>query len=359
MELNLPIQTDDAIYSSLPTEVYSNISLKTIFKLIITSIIIFAVLNIAYHFYLVRYDMTRTISKWELLYSLDEPVDVLIFGDSVALSGIDPEVIEAETGLSAINLALNGRWVYYHDIWTLEYYLNKFGAPKAIIWGHLYQVPSFKFNAVDLFSSSTYPFEFALSSDYTQLNLSDDDLSTIRLRRLFPLYFRDDTSEDIVSDWLSLKNPIEPWAEDYKGFLRRQPVALDVAEGRIHKEKESMRDEYFLRDEHQVALSTLFDILEQNQIPTYTFITPVHDSIGIDEKFLNAIQKQREYLYNESLSYDMVTYNAELPTYDATLMYDGHHLNISGATVYTQYLVDWIWGDYEPQTMSELNLVDD
>lgn len=357
MEFILPIQTDDAIYSSLSTEIYSKTSLKTLFKLIILTIAVFVLINIIYNIYLARYDMTRTTSKWELLYRLEDPVDVLILGDSVALSGIDPKVIKDETGLQAINLAINGRWVYYQDIWALEYYLKKFGVPKAIIWGHTYEVPSLKFNAVDMFSSSTYPYEFALASDYTQLKLKDEDLNTIRLRRLFPLYFRDDTSEDIVSALLSLKNPIEPWEEDYAGFMRSQPVPLDVVEKRIQDEKARVRDRYNIREEHQVALLTLFDIVEAYQIPTYTFITPVHDSIGTDEKFLSSIREQRQFLYEMSLLYDMVTYNAEVPTYDATLMFDGHHLDINGAAIYTQYLVDWIWGDYEPLTMSELNLV--
>lgn len=352
-------QTDNAIYLSLPIEVYSKITLNGLIKLIIITMTVFLLLNFFYGLYLVRYDMTRTTSKWELLYRLDEPVDVLILGDSVALFGINPEVIERETGLSAVNLALNGRWIYYHDIWTLEYYLNKFDAPKAIIWGHAYEVPSLRFNAIDLFSSSTYPYERALSSDYTQLELDDEDLNTIRLRRLIPLYFRDDTNESIMNDILSFENPIETWEDDYNGFSRREPVPLHVAEERIANEKSLLRDQYNIRKEHKVVLTTLFDIVEQYEIPTYTFITPVHHSIGNDKKFLNAVQNQRLYLYEQSLHYDMVTYNAEIPTYDATLLFDGHHLNINGAEIYTQYLVDWIWGEYIPMTIFELNLAGD
>lgn len=345
MGFGLDISSDDVSYSSLSNEVYTRIQFKTLFLHIVLTISLFVLFNYLYTVYLVQYDMTRTTSKWELLYRLDEPVDVLIFGDSVALSGINPDVIEAETGLRAINLALNGRWVYYHDIWTLEYYLEKFGAPKAIIWGHTYEVPSLTFRAVELFSSSTYPFEFAISSNYTQLNLSEEQINTIRLRRLLPTYFRQDTNEDIVRSWLALKNPIETLGENFNGFSRRNPVQIEVAESRIQREKERLRDRYNIRQEHQQALSILFEIVETYQIPTYTFITPVHDSIGTDEKFQNAIESQRDFLQQVSMSYDMVSFNPEIPTYDATLMFDGHHLNINGANLYTTYLVDWIWGN--------------
>ena len=59
MEFNLPIQTDDAIYPLLPTEVYSKTSLKSLFKLILITISLFVVLNIVYHFYRTYKRMTR------------------------------------------------------------------------------------------------------------------------------------------------------------------------------------------------------------------------------------------------------------------------------------------------------------
>lgn len=359
MDYNVMTQHDKPIYTSLSSEFYIKSSRFVLIKILVTTLVLLVIFSVYYYVYIEQYDLTRITSKWSLLYRQQEPVDVLILGDSVALSGINPDKIELETGLKALNLALNGRWVYEHDIWALEYYIDQFGPPKFIIWGHTYEVPAMKFNAVERFTSSTYPYEFAMSSQYLQPTVTDQENNTIRIGRLFPLYFRDKTTETIVSTLLALKNPIKAWDSDYKGFSQHDPTDTEVVEKRIQQETKNLRERYDVHKLNRITLDALFNMVEQYEIPTYAVITPVHHTIGLNEKFVDAIKAQRRYLYEQSRQFDMVFYNPEIPIFDTEFMFDGHHLNVNGAEIYTQYLTDWIWGDYVPATLAEIETLED
>lgn len=63
----------------------------------------------------------------------DRDCDVLIFGDSTAMTGIDPEVVERNTGLKTCNIAVtNAVLAVTHNL-TLNRYLANNGRPKVLL----------------------------------------------------------------------------------------------------------------------------------------------------------------------------------------------------------------------------------
>lgn len=76
--------------------------------------------------------------KWNLVKSLDHPIEILILGDSSCHLGMDPEVFEEGTSERALNLCVIADVLAVNDYWMLDYYIRRFGAPKKVILSHVY-----------------------------------------------------------------------------------------------------------------------------------------------------------------------------------------------------------------------------
>jgi hypothetical protein len=85
--------------------------------------------------------------KWTLMdraLSAGTPVDVLIVGDSSSNQGLDPHVIEAQTGRKAMNFGVVAEGLTAIPLWTADRFLEEStrnGAPpRIILWMHVYDV---------------------------------------------------------------------------------------------------------------------------------------------------------------------------------------------------------------------------
>lgn len=349
------MQHDKALYPSLSTEIYAQSSRLTVFKVVLTTFVLFVAFNIFYYFYLAQYDSSRRpVSAWTAIDTLIEPLDVLIFGDSVAATGIDAKMIEEQTGLRVYNFASTAWWVYYHDVWILERYIEKFGAPKMVIWAHTYEIVNRKFNARNELTSSSYPYGFTWNSQYLQLDLSQKDKEQILLRRLFPLYYRKVTTESIVASLLQGINPIEGFNLSDGGFVPYPREEDKVVDKRAHEENWSIFGDYQIFDDNQHASDVLFEIIDSHQIPTYIMLTPVHRKLATGDFYLDAIRAQLAYWQAKTEEFPTLIFNPEIVHYTTPFMRDGVHMNLDGAVLYTQYLIDWIWGDYEPMSYDDV-----
>jgi hypothetical protein len=76
--------------------------------------------------------------KWRVLGELKRPVDWLLLGDSALAQGVDPALIEAARGKRAVNLGTIGNFGLTDDLWMLEEYIARFGAPEAVALVHGY-----------------------------------------------------------------------------------------------------------------------------------------------------------------------------------------------------------------------------
>lgn len=328
--------------------------IPVVFRFLVIGIpILFILVNVFLYFFLYRYDAQSKTQEFAIIDLLEEPVDVLILGDSVTNSGINPKVIEEMTGLKAINLSMNARWTFYHDVWITEYYIEKFGPPKYIIWGKVYDQAHRTFDAVDMLSDVSYPLDLILQSDYLEPNVDDSQTVTIIMNRLLPLISRETTIETIADKATAGKPILTDLSRvsQRKGFSGKDFVNPDYVED--HADDVQYFDRT-LSDDNQRVVDIFLDLIEEHNIPTYTFITPVHESIGESDRFQDSILPLRQFWHDKSLENPMLHFNPEVPVFDAEYMYNSDHLNIDGANIYTAYLADWIWGDYSPATFEEV-----
>ncbi len=79
--------------------------------------------------------------KWELLSTLDRPVDWLVLGDSGGGHAVDPAVLTRRLGGRAVNLGTVADCMLLGDLWMLEQYLARFGPPAGgVIIVHSYDM---------------------------------------------------------------------------------------------------------------------------------------------------------------------------------------------------------------------------
>jgi hypothetical protein len=346
--------SDTVLYPALAKETLPPTNKRTLASVVISVVVLFLVLNILVYWAIAQYDRRNLMRKFTLIDLLDEPVDVLLFGDSSVSTGINPQGIESETGLRALNLSLNTGWTYYNDVWMLEYYIEKFGAPSYIVWGHAYDNNHFVFDPVTQLSGVTHFHGLEHNSQYVTPNMTPIDELIITVRRLFPFYFRDQTVATLVDRILS-REPLFRTDEDLiatVGYDAKTVVNMPRVEADARSQV--LRDDYDFSTDNLRVIDVFFDMIDQHDIPTYIVVTPVHEWIGDREDFLDATQTLRQFWHDASQQYDHVQFNPEVPVFASHDMFDADHLNVYGAEVYTQYLVDWIWGEYQPTTLDDI-----
>ena len=63
----------------------------------------------------------------------DRECDVLVFGDSTAMTGIDPEVVESNTGFRTCNIAVTNAVLSVTNNLTLDYFLAHNARPRVLL----------------------------------------------------------------------------------------------------------------------------------------------------------------------------------------------------------------------------------
>jgi len=90
-----------------------------------------------YHSHNIGYQTEKT--KWRILRELKSPVDIVILGDSTGNQGIVPAVLNARLHCTSLNLCTNAGGAP-NDLWILDAYIKKFGAPRCILLARLFDI---------------------------------------------------------------------------------------------------------------------------------------------------------------------------------------------------------------------------
>lgn len=128
----------------LPTEVPVPATWRRVLVMLVVTLLGVLALNFLAGLALERWTTNRGYwlirEKWRLLESMSAPVDWLILGDSACNQGIDPSIVAAELGGTAINLCTVGDMLAVNDAWMLDRHIERFGPPKHVIVAHVFDV---------------------------------------------------------------------------------------------------------------------------------------------------------------------------------------------------------------------------
>jgi hypothetical protein len=122
---------------SLPKEVITPISAKTLASILGSTWVLVFAICIAMNSYLASYPERRPLwsnrGKWQVLDNLKAPVDWLVLGDSSGAFSIDRQTFEDGIGGTSVNLATTANHLPITDAWMLQEYMKRFGPPKGIL----------------------------------------------------------------------------------------------------------------------------------------------------------------------------------------------------------------------------------
>jgi hypothetical protein len=280
--------------------------------------------------------------KWALLGKMDAPVDWLILGDSSCNQGVSPALIQEKLGETAINLCTIGSVTALNDVWMLEEYIQRFGPPRGVVIGHVYDVWSRDLDPLIL-GQIPRPRNF-----WKEHTLGSDLLGNPGIRsqvfqeRYVPFVSQRLTLTSLLRSLMFGKLiPFKPrWLIDEYGFLSGEQAQPEnaIQDGQDHMQF-VRENEPVLSSINQQALERLVEIADAYQLPIYLVNSPLFEGLTADDGFqayLAELTRQIDSVVGESHSVHLIP---EIKTFPAAQLQTADHLTLPGAQVYTEWLI--------------------
>jgi len=291
--------------------------------------------------------------KWRVLGELDGPVDWLVLGDSSVAQAFDPEVLATERGKTSVNLGTIGNFGATGDLWMLEEYLERFGAPERVVLVHAYDVWH---RPLDRALIGRVPRTWATSARIReQYEIEGDELIELVTNRWVRIYAeRTSIRKALELAWWKLVKDddelaairaadrelprTEPTLEP-NGFVRMcDPIPGQVAGDTRGHRKFLAKNRFRLSRDNQDALVRIAELAALHGFPVDIVPGPLYRRLAVEddlERYLDAaVERQRRLLE----PYAGVTVHRELRAFDSGQMQNADHITCDAAPDYTRWL---------------------
>jgi hypothetical protein len=325
----------------LPDERLKAVSRATLTRSILLALALLVASNAALSWALLTHPVNAGYGvcrkKWELLEQLDHPVDYLILGDSSCNQGVDPKVIERVLGGSALNLCTIGDMLLVGDAWMLQAYVEKFGAPKAVIIGHVYDVWPRNDKNLKLSLWNIDAASHAWRDQEPRLALDLRSRFEFRVGAYFPMYSQPLTLSHLMRhpSGLFVESPryaagfmIEDKAAPGRVLLDTQHHLSALGRGRA----------FAISDINRKALTSIGRTASTFGFPVYFVHAPVYDRLHDSQAFQKHLGAINKLLASNGESISVLLPDA--PHFRAQQMQNADHLVGSAARVYSQEIAE-------------------
>jgi len=267
----------------LTREIVTASSWRHVVAIVASVLFLVAVLNFAAVWYLARWSPNigylLIAAKWNILHTLNSPVDLLIVGDSSGNQGVDPKKIQSELGLSSVNLCTIGDAMVLDGAYMLDDYIARYGAPRKVLVIHAYDIWS---RPGDISVLAQIPGSWW--NQQPKITLTPKQRVKVILNRYVPFYTQS------ISLGYVLQNPWNAFRHDLTlepdGFMEE-----DTADpGRVVKDAavhlQFVREGVPVMSEwNRAALKHMVDLADRYQFDLFVANSPVYDSLYADSAF--------------------------------------------------------------------------
>ena len=221
--------------------------------------------------------------KWDWLLGGRGEGNFLVLGDSSALHGIDPDILDQELSVRSLNLATVGPLLSLNDAWMLRTFIERNGPPKGVLVLHVVDVWSRPLEAVPFaklplpwryWTSPLTPFPFPLSTQ-----------AKIAIVRYLPL----STDSETVASYM-----MYPWREQHRlvaadldRSLKRGFWALSGGPQPDRVLLDAREQLRFIRSRtpavsgpNRYALTLLGEMTERYRFDVFLAVSPVFDGLA-------------------------------------------------------------------------------
>jgi len=278
-------------------------------------------------------------AKWRLLESLSTPVDWLILGDSSGNQGFDPSLLEAEYGLSSINVATIADWGLVDDAWMLEGYIERFGAPRAAVLIHVYDAYQRHLEGTVL-GQSSFGLGFWDQHNF-KIALPLTEQVNFATTRYFPLYAQNLSIARISGNFLA--GQAEQPLELVQGFMLRTTPDPERVFSDTGKHLTTLKEQVFQPSQtNQAALEYMIGLAESQGFPLYLKDSPIFAGLYEAEVFQAYYSSLQAWLYDLDAQSTAFIYLDEPSLFQPNMLQNADHVTVEGATIFTRQVAELI-----------------
>ncbi|MEC4984627.1 MAG: hypothetical protein SAJ37_13535 [Oscillatoria sp. PMC 1068.18] len=281
---------------------------------------------------------SRIEEKWQLMLNLSEPVDVLILGDSSCHQGVDPSIIEADLNVKALNLCTIADALVVNSAWMLDKYIEKHGAPKAVVLVYVYDVWHRDLNW-NVMSQIPLSWGFWHNLD-PEIEISFDAQWNLFLDRYVPLYSKDQSIKHIFAnphDWFQKESRDE--IEEYGSASEANPKYVEEnTEAHFEFVEEN---KFKLSESNRLALEKIISLANDEDFDVYLVNSPLYEGLYKNDNFRDYLQDLQITLDSYERENDRVYYLFREPRKFAdNQMENADHVIESAAEIFSHELAE-------------------
>jgi hypothetical protein len=340
---NDPSLIDEPLYKQYTHEVILPATKREVIVTLVGLILFILLLNAGVKWYLTDYTSNRGYwvvrEKWELVETIEEPVTWLVVGDSSANQGIVPALLPGAASGGGLNLATQGGFGVFDDVWLTQKYIDRFGPPENILVVHVYDIWHRGQNAAML---AQLPFPQRVWIDYSpQVTLSNDQQMVYWLARYFPLYAENKTLTSLLWELVFGGFKIPKFKLSSDGYMSVDPSVANPK--RVYNMTEEHQDfiqrtPFTVSSINQAAMDELVHLADEYDIKVYLALSPLYEGLATDPDFQSYLTEVQAYLMSVADQSDQVYYIPEIITFPVEQLEDVDHVTDPAAHEYTRRL---------------------
>jgi hypothetical protein len=287
-------------------------------------------------------------AKWDILLELEEPVDWLILGDSTAATSLRPDLIHDMTGETSLNLGTVGDWAMLNDVWMLEQYVERFGAPEGVIIVHALDTYGRGYPNDAVIAQAKRPPSFY--DDYSvPLDAGTGDEIEFYLLNYVPIFSRPDSAKQLFENLADGAEQVSGMNSD--GFLELEvdPANVVYDETLFIDYLEEEEEGVFTPSEvNQQAFDVMIALADAYQFPVYLLHGPIYEGL-LDEPVYQSYTRQvRAWLSQQAARSDRLVYFETIHAFSAEDMQNIDHLSPESAARFTRMVIPAIISARDP-----------
>lgn len=329
-------------------EVLSPIPTSRTFITLASTLALILGLNVAAKIYLDNHTPNRgdwlIREKWDMLSTLDQPVDWLILGDSSCNQGVVPEIFDQQLNTTSVNLCTVGSMTVLNTAWMLDAYIQKYGAPKNVLIVHVFDVWH---RSMDPRALSTIPLEMGYWEKLDppkQVDLPSQ--LQVFLDRYVPLYSSNESLKEIVTSPISAYHHSQSFSLQPDGFMVwQQPNPEYVEFQRAMHASFAKKHTFEISEHNQMALDSIKANAEKHNFNVFVMNSPVYDELYHDADFQRYYAQMQTALRTYANSSPNIQFLDDTITFPKEKMENADHVIYSSARTYTQQITNILSGE--------------
>lgn len=305
-------------------------------------------MNLAAWYFLAHHSPNRgprvVKTKWQLIERGPRGTDWLILGDSSALRGVVPALLDERLGTRSVNLGTTRRMLVTSDAWMLERFIAQQGPPKGVLMVHVYEV--WHGDRSWLISSMPdIPMGWGFWERMNlKLPLTPSEQYSVFLSRYVPLYSRNQTLATAIQYPWKAGRYFSSIGVDETGYMPIKRASPRQVEDDKQRNIEMVRGKRFEMSAINLqALERIRALAEQHGFDVYLANSPLYQGLYEDPEFFEYFQQVQAALREFAATSPWFHYIAQEPwTFPKEQMENCDHVTEPASRVYTEKLAEEI-----------------